>query len=281
MISPFFKSNLNHLNQLIFCVFLIFISFINTFGQSSDRFDFKRIEDNSFLIEEAYNQEPGVIQHISAFQLMKGNTWVYTFTEEWPAPGQKHQVSTTIPLLNNGEFGIGDIALNYRYQAIFKSRFAFSPRASLLFPTGNFRKALGSGVVGYQLNLPVSYILSEKIVTHFNAGVTFTPGAKDESMIKSDQIVYNYGFSVIFLIKNNFNFMLEVAGASTISKSSNLLKIRSGSLFINPGMRYSFDFKSGLQIVPGIAAPIGVGQSHGEYGLFAYLSFEHPLWKPK
>jgi hypothetical protein len=25
------------------------------------------IQDNSFLIEEAYNQEPGVVQHISVF----------------------------------------------------------------------------------------------------------------------------------------------------------------------------------------------------------------------
>ena len=27
-----------------------------------------KIEDNSFLIEEAYNQEPGIIQHIQTFQ---------------------------------------------------------------------------------------------------------------------------------------------------------------------------------------------------------------------
>jgi hypothetical protein len=135
--------------------------------------------------------------------------------------------------------------------------------------------------MGYQLNLPVSYILSEKIVTHYNAGVTLIPGAKDEFSSKSDQIVYNYGFSVIFLLKSNLNFMLEVAGASITSKSENIPKITSSSLFINPGMRYAFDFKSGLQIVPGIAAPIGLGQSHGEYGLFLYLSFEHPLWSPK
>ena len=36
------------------------------------------ISDNSFLIEEAYNQEPGVVQHISAFQLFRGaDSWAY------------------------------------------------------------------------------------------------------------------------------------------------------------------------------------------------------------
>jgi len=32
------------------------------------------IEDNSFLIEEAYNQEAGVVQHISTFARQPGRT---------------------------------------------------------------------------------------------------------------------------------------------------------------------------------------------------------------
>lgn len=262
---------------LFFCSFLIYFPVGSACGQSTDRFDFERIEDNSFLIEEAYNQEYGIIQHISAFQLMKGNTWLYSFTDEWPVPGQKHQVSTTIPVLNNGVFGLGDIALNYRYQAIFKPRFAFSPRFSILVPTGNYRKTLGAGVPGYQLNLPFSYILSRHIVTHYNAGVTLTPNSKDESGTKSDQKIVNYGLSIILLLSKNFNLMFEVAGNSTSVKSTNLAPVNSNTLFINPGFRYAFNFKSGLQIVPGLAVPVGLGPSSGQYGVFGYLSFEHPL----
>lgn len=37
------------------------------------------IQDNSFLIEEAYNQEDGIIQHISTFErLSSTHDWVYT-----------------------------------------------------------------------------------------------------------------------------------------------------------------------------------------------------------
>ena len=32
----------------------------------------RKIQDNSFLLEEAYNQEDGVVQHIQTFQLMEG-----------------------------------------------------------------------------------------------------------------------------------------------------------------------------------------------------------------
>lgn len=80
-----------------------------------------KIMDNSFLIEEAYNQEDGVVQHIQAFQyLEKTKTWGYTFTQEIPVPGQKHQLSSIIPVNHLGDpvnkADIGDITLNYRYQ---------------------------------------------------------------------------------------------------------------------------------------------------------------------
>ena len=42
--------------------------------------DTKPIQDNSFLIEEAYNQERGVVQHINTFQRVHSGDWVYTFT---------------------------------------------------------------------------------------------------------------------------------------------------------------------------------------------------------
>lgn len=263
---------------LSICLALYYIN--TTFGQTANKFDFERIEDNSFLIEEAYNQDPGVIQHISAFQYMKAKTWLYTFTDEWPVPGRKHQLSTTIPVLNNGETGLGDIALNYRYQAVFTTRFAFSPRFSLLLPSGNYKKGLGEGVPGYQLSLPFSYLLSRKIATHYNLGVTFTPNAKNADGSKFDQTIYNYGLSIILLLNKNFNFMFEAVGNTTFIKANNTGTKISNSLFINPGFRYAINYKSGLQIVPGIAVPIGLGASKGELGVFAYLSFEHPLWKP-
>lgn len=251
------------------------------FAQTVNKFDFERIEDNSFLIEEAYNQEPGVIQHISAFQYMKNKTWLYTFTDEWPVPDEKNQLSTTIPVLSNGETGLGDIALNYRYQAILTNRLAFSPRLSLLFPSGNYKKGLGSGVLGYQVSLPFSYLLSRKIVTHYNLGVTISPKAKNTDDSKSEITNYNYGLSVILLLNKQFNFMLEVVGNTTIIKTKYASTQISNSLLINPGFRYAINFKSGLQIVPGIAVPIGIFSSKEQSGIFAYLSFEHPLWKPQ
>jgi hypothetical protein len=51
------------------------------------------------------------------------------------------------------------------------------------------------------------------------------------------------------------------------------------TLFLNPGVRWAYNFKSGLQIVPGVSFPIGVGPSSGQRSAFFYLSFEHPFKK--
>src|SRR5207249_3322336 len=55
------------------------------------------IQDNSFLVEEAYNQEFGVVQHIQNFQrYWNSKEWIYTFTQEWPVdPRPRHQLSYT------------------------------------------------------------------------------------------------------------------------------------------------------------------------------------------
>src|SRR5215470_585858 len=66
----------------------------------------KTIQDNSFLVEEAYNQEFGVVQHISSFiRLWESKDWAYSFTQEWPVPGDaRHQLSYTLVMTEAGGF---------------------------------------------------------------------------------------------------------------------------------------------------------------------------------
>jgi hypothetical protein len=239
------------------------------------------IADNSFLVEEAYNQEEGVIQHISTFSRPFGGAgWSYTFTEEWPVPGQRHQLSATIPVQAvGGRTGLGDLALSYRFQALDGSRggVAFSPRVSVLAPTGSSARGLGTGGAGVQLNLPLSAALGPGVVAHSNLGATWIHDANDEVGHEADVSGWHAGQSLIWLVSPTFNVMLEVAFNRTSVVTGPGLTERSDSLYLNPGVRWAHNFSSGLQIVPGIAFPIGVGPSRGDEGLFLYLSFEHPF----
>jgi hypothetical protein len=119
--------------------------------------------------------------------------------------------------------------------------------------------------------------LSEKWVTHWNAGLTLTPNSKATDGAKADTLGYNFGASAIYLLGPNVNFMFESAYVSAETVKRLGLKERENAFLINPGVRFAINFKSGLQIVPGVAVPIGVGSSRGTRGVFFYLSFEHPF----
>lgn len=53
-------------------------------------------------------------------------------------------------------------------------------------PTGQYKKGLGNGATGYQVNIPLSVDLADKWVSHWNAGATYTPKAREASGVRAD-----------------------------------------------------------------------------------------------
>jgi hypothetical protein len=250
---------------------------------AQQRQELPAIADNSFLIEEAYNQEPGVVQHISAFQkLRQGDSWVYTFTQEWPLFGQTSQFSYTVPVqrVPNGSTtatGFGDAALNYRYQLVGAARLSAAPRLSLLLPTGRPASDLGAGALGVQVNLPISVSVARKLVTHWNVGATVTPSARNAAGDRATTAACNLGASAVWLVQSRLNLLVELVWARSAAVAGPGVTAVSHELFASPGVRWAHDFPGGLQVVPGIAFPIGLGPSEGEGAVLLYLSFEHPF----
>ncbi|MGH7607758.1 MAG: transporter, partial [Gemmatimonadales bacterium] len=213
------------------------------------------IADNSFLIEEAYNQEPRVVQHINTLMRLHG-AWSYSFTQEWPAGTQRHQLSYTVPLAA----GLGDVAINYRYQLAGGEAVAFAPRVSVVLPTGDAARGRGTGGVGYQMNLPLSVAAGPRLVTHWNAGIALSPAI--------DETAYNAGASAIWRAHAMVNLMLELVWVG-VNEGEELF-------LLNPGVRWAHNVRgaANLQIVPGISVPIDLGPG-GSSGIFVYLSLEH------
>jgi hypothetical protein len=243
------------------------------------------IQDNSFLIEEAYNQEPGVMQHVSLFTHFWGDdgdgSWGYGFTQEYPLGGMSHQGSFTVSVVRPGDAGTGwgDLLLNYRYQMLGGglAPVSFSPRASLLIPSGDSDAGRGAGGAGLQLNLPVSALVHPKLVIHANAGTTLVPRARNEARERAFTAGVNLAQSFIWLAHPRFNVMLETAWNSVEDVIGPDQTVRSNEVFLAPGIRWAHDFPSGLQIVPGVGMAVGVGPSAASHGLILYLSFEHPF----
>ncbi|ABF39360.1 conserved hypothetical protein [Candidatus Koribacter versatilis Ellin345] len=243
------------------------------------------IQDNSFLAEEAYNQEPGVVQHISTFTHQSDGTWAYTFTQEWPVPDHwRNQLSYTSSALGasgNAGMGWGDTLINYRYQLIGsgETRVAFAPRASLILPSGSSYWSRGFGGTGAQFALPLSVVLTKNVVSHWDLGVSIIPHATDAAGDHGTLRPWYAAHSFVWLVKPRFNALVETAYFNNETVVSARRTSHSGQLFVSPGVRWAYNLSHGLQIVPGVGVPIGAGPSSGQAGVLLYLSFEHPLWK--
>ncbi|MBN2577554.1 MAG: hypothetical protein JXB10_01000 [Pirellulales bacterium] len=261
------------------------------------------ILDNSFFIEEAYNQEPGVIQHI--FNLMPA--WEhgvnaqrdvnFLFTQEWPIFSQRHQFSYSIPLQRYDQEppggsqqagGLGDIFLNYRYQLLNDLNgdyIACAPRASLILPSGDPVKGLGNGVLGYEIAFPVSKTL-ERWELNFNAGLTKVPGAKgvvdpDLPFAGTNLDGNHVGGSAVYFLRPNFHLMLEHLSIWTDELNFDGTKDNQYLSFVLPGFRWAPYTEGETQWVLGLGLPLGLSDETPDVGIFFYMSFEHRFCKKK
>jgi hypothetical protein len=251
------------------------------------------IEDNSFLLEEAYNQEPGVVQHIFTAHYINDSRqrgWEFNFTQEWPIFSQNHQFSYTIPsyhLVENGDRqnGLGDVLLSYRYQLLEEdeTKPALAPRFSLILPSGSRKRGTWHGVVGYEWGLPFSKKITGRFALHANFGLTYLPNARarlGNGGLSSEHslVSYNLAASAIYAALHRVHLMLEWLGDFEESIDDNGRSERSFKPVLSPGLRAAIVDQPMLQITAGAAAPIGLKRKAENFGAFLYLSIEHDLF---
>ena len=223
-------------------------------NDSSRKFE---ITDNSFLVEEAFNQEAGIFQNIATWTRGDDGNWDAGFTQEWPAPGMTHQLSYSVPFLSlAGQRGFGDVLLNYRYQLLREQdgRPAISPRLSVILPTGREKDGLGAGVVGLQLNGPISKQFGD-LYLHANAGWTWLPDVERVTRLAG---------SGIWRVAPMFNLMLEA-----------VLELDE-STTVSPGFRRGWNVGD-RQLVVGAAVPLTRADGATSAALLTYFSYELPF----
>ncbi|MBI4265071.1 MAG: metal-dependent transcriptional regulator [Acidobacteria bacterium] len=234
------------------------------------------ILDNSFLVEEAFNQEPGIFQNIFGVQGGENGDWEATFTQEWPILTQAHQFSFTLPYSSlGGQSGAGDLLINYRLQALLESasRPAFSPRVSLILPTGSTAKGLGSGSPGWQVNLPFSKQIGDAYL-HWNAGFTHTPSAEGEAATHN-LLTPHAAVSGIWRVRPMLNLMLESVVDWEESAESGVER-RETAVTLSPGLRTGWN-SGDTQTIIGVAIPVTFTAGRTAPGVFGYLSYELPF----
>jgi DtxR family Mn-dependent transcriptional regulator len=251
--------------QIARVVVLMLVAASTVFAQSARPFE---ITDNSFLIEEAFNQERGTMQTIATFRMNARNDWDATLTQEWPLFGQTHQFSYTLPMTaTTGGRGLGDALINYRLQVLTDEDGtpAFSPRLSLILPTGDSRRGLGDGGVGWQVNLPFSEQAGDTYL-HWNLGFTHIPSASGPD--------------------GDYTVFTPLAGASAIWRAAPMVHLMMEALVeggermtVSPGIRVGWNHAQSQWVI-GVAAPVVWADSATSLSGFGYLSYELPFTRP-
>lgn len=271
--------------------------------------NYRLLQSNGLLIEEAYHQETGEVQHTFRATRERNGLWTSAFSQEWPLWSEKHQLNLSMPVRlaanvldgsgksidksidkssgksidkSSGK-GIGDIEIGYSYFLLGNNdtRVTVSPGVSLILPTGNVGNGLGMGATGLELKVPVSVMLSERFVTHTNVGATLTRAAKNREGERANLFDVEAGQGLVWLAHPKFNVLLDVIWARTEAVAGKGLREREYEFTISPGIRWGHTFKSGLAIIPGIAVPIGFGPSRGNRGMLLSLAIEHRFKKQR
>jgi hypothetical protein len=231
------------------------------------------ILDNSFLVEEAFNQERGIFQNIFGLTRQSGD-WQLTFTQEWPAPAQRHQLSYTVGLDSvHSDSAFGDVYLNYRFQALEEGpgRPAFSPRISVIVPSG--RQTAGGGEGGVQLNMPFSK-QRQDFYFHWNGGMTWLPRGENADLVSP----FLAG-SAIYRLRPMLNLMLESVLAFDAEEVTAGIVERTRAFTVSPGVRGGWTLAKDTQLILGAAIPITRVNGETATGVFGYVSYELPFVK--
>ena len=228
-----------------------------------------QILDNSFLVEEAFNQEPGIFQNVLTARRDEDDEWQVTFTQEWPLFTQTHQLSFTAAVQGvSGASGFGDLYINYRWQALAETETvpAFSPRLSLILGTGNASQGLGAGGNGWQVNLPVSKQFGDAYL-HWNAGFTHNPNAESGDR-EYNLFTPHVAMSGIWRLRPMFNLMLESVVEFEQFVESDATR-REAVFTLSPGFRTGWG-TAVPQTIVGVAIPIRMTDGRSSAGVFGY-----------
>ena len=231
------------------------------------------ILDNSFLVEEAFNQEAGIFQNIFGYTRI-ARTWALSFTQEWPVTSQKHQFSYSLAGYGGGGLkDFDDVMINYRYQATMEDPGipAFSPRLSLIIPTGDdsYRS------VGLQVNLPFSKQRGD-VYFHWNGGLTWYPRAESATERVALFSPHVSG-SAIYRVLPMLNLMFEsVVDFEQFPSFATGGTERETLVTLSPGARGGWNIGD-HQLILGVAVPIVFSGDRSDTGFFFYTSYELPF----
>jgi hypothetical protein len=222
------------------------------------------IEVNGFFVEEAYNQEAGILQQIATFTAVRHGGWSADLSQEWPLFSERHQLDLALRV--GQDAGLTGAGAEYRYLLTGGEDAVFS-----LSPGIEAAWSREEGEWELEAVLPASVQLTETLVANTNVGVSF---AVEDFGGKPGLTV---GEGLIWRAHPRLNLLVEAVWSRGEPLLGEEQAGEDRSFVVSPGLQYAFSLGDDVQLVPGIAFPVGVGPSDGQRAVMLYLSLEHPF----
>lgn len=222
------------------------------------------IEVNGFFVEEAYNQEAGMLQQIVTATAARHGGWGGDYSQEWPIFSERHQLDLALGVGEGA--GVTGVGAEYRYLLLGGEDAVFS-----LAPGIEAAWSREEGEWELEAMLPASVRLSETLVANTNVGVSF---AVDDFDGKPGLTL---GEGLVWRPQPRLNLLMEAVWSRGEPLLGEASEGEDESLIVSPGLQYAFSLRDDVRLVPGIAFPVGVGPSDGQRAVMLYLSLEHPF----
>lgn len=238
------------------------------------------IEDNSFYLEEGFNQDAGMVQFIQSYEMStRVSQGLYDLTIEMPITDKVHQWSYGFEALNKGNEGrqdIGDSVLSYRYQSLNRDGYLMAERFGLILPTGSVEHETSNGVLGLDFKYAATIPVATLWMNHWNVGSRILPNSKRfKQKVRVSEQEYSLATSGVYLYSDHLNLILEAIFTNFNGFGDEGEKITENAITLNPGIRVDFDIDwNATQVVPGISFPARFVGGLIEQGILFYLSFE-------
>ncbi|MEW5758903.1 MAG: transporter [Candidatus Omnitrophota bacterium] len=182
--------------------------------------------------------------------------------------------TTTISYLNSS--GISDIEAGLKFKILDEKENSLIPSISFClgvsFPSGNWKKDLGSNHFGFEGGVSISRQIN-KFILHTNFSGEYMPHAREEGEeTKLDEVGFECGLAVVYLATKNIDLILETIGKFE-TENINGTHNHFTEVYINPGIKYEFEkFIGGFDF--GIGAPVGVSYEGYNWGVITKIKKE-------
>ena len=219
------------------------------------------------MTEEAWHSDASVIQHAFGYA---GDTWNYSWTQEWARRDTPHVFGYSIPVdLDGGETNLGDVSVSYRYQTSINEAIT-GPRLSFVVPA-SIPDEPESRRFGLEVALPLSLAHSERLASHWNLRIGWfdLEEGSEQEIVVGAAIVVAPGARSVALLETEMRHVRTVVPG--------IVEEESLELTVSPGFRHAFVSLRDSGIVPGISLPVTFSAGDRRVALVFHAMFEHPF----